>query len=145
MNILRKLYEFNVPHKQLVQIYILFIRSVTEQSSVVWSSSITDEESQALERTQKVALRLIYRQDYQSYNNALSLSKLTTLSERREMLLYKFGVKTYKNPKTTHMIKMNKPNRKLRNQEKFRVESARTERFLKSPLNAVAHLLNKKA
>ena len=91
-----------------------------------------------------MALRLIYRQDYQSYNNALSLSKLTTLSERRELLLYKFGVKTYKNPKTTHMIKTNKPNRKLRNQEKFQVESARTERFLKFPLNAVAHLLNKK-
>ena len=58
MEILRRLYSFNVPKKQLVQIYMLYIRSVTEQSSVVWSSSITEEESEALERTQKVALKL---------------------------------------------------------------------------------------
>ena len=144
MNILRKLYEFNVPHEQLVQIYILFIRSVTEQSSVVWSSSITEDESNALERTQKVALRLIFRQNYISYDNTLIMSKLDTLSKRREELLYKFAVKTHINPKNSHMKKTNKPNRLLRNQEKFHVEAARTERFARSPLNAIAHLLNKK-
>ena len=71
MTILKKLYEFNVPKTQLVQIYMLYIRSVTEQSSVVWSSSITLEESEALERTQKVALKIIYQSDYISNKNAL--------------------------------------------------------------------------
>ena len=44
MSILRRLYEFNVPQKQMVQIYTLYVRSITEQSSVVWSSSITQDE-----------------------------------------------------------------------------------------------------
>ena len=46
---------------------------MTEQSSVVWSSSITTEDSDELERTQKVALKIIYRHEYESYENALVL------------------------------------------------------------------------
>ena len=145
MSILRKLYEFNVPKAQLVQIYILYIRSITEQSSVVWGPSITEEESSALERTQKVALRIIYRHEYISYDNALHLSKLLPLVKRREQLLKKFAFKTWKNPKTTQMIRLNVPNRVLRKQEKFRVDNARTTRLANSTLNKIAHLLNKRS
>ena len=126
MGILKHLYEFNLPKAQLIQIYILYIRSVTEQSSVVWSSSITEEESNSLERTQKVALKIIYRHEYTSYEHALNLSKLESLVKRREKLLYKFALKTLKNPKTSHMIRVNKPNRMLRKQEKYKVDHART-------------------
>ena len=143
MTMLRKLYEFNLPKAKLILIYKLFIRSVTEQSSVVWSSSITEEESSALERTQKVALRLIYRGEYISYSNALNISKLPTLKERRETLLTNFGVKITKNSKTIHMIPQNKPNPSLRRQEKYHVDLARTTRLANSPINAMAHLLNK--
>ena len=145
MNILRKLYDFNVPKAQLIQIYMLYIRSVTEQSSVVWSSSITEEESNALEGTQKVALRFIYRNEYISYDNALNLSKLLPLSKRRENLLYKFALKTFKNPKTSYMIRLNEPTRTLRNHEKFTVDNARTTRLANSTLNRIAHLLNNKS
>ena len=142
MEILRRLSSFNVPKKQLVQIYMLYIRSVTEQSSVVWSSSITEEESEALERTQKVALKIIYQTEYLSYSNALFLANLPTLVRRRETLLYNFGVKTFKNPKTTHFIRRNHHSKILRNQEVFTVEHARTTRFAKSALNSIAHMLN---
>ena len=143
MTMLRRLYEFNVPKQKLIQIYTLFIRSVTEQSSVVWSSSITEEESAALERTQKVALRIIYRGEYKSYFHALSISNLSTLEKRREFLLERFADKISKNPKTEHMLPRNEPNPSLRKQEKFKVEFARTTRMAKSPINAMAHLLNK--
>ena len=53
MIILRKLIEFEVKTEDMVTIYILFIRSIIEQSSVVWSSSLTTEEMSSLERTQK--------------------------------------------------------------------------------------------
>ena len=121
-----------------------YIRSVTEQCSVVWSSSITGEESEALERTQKVALKIIYQKDYISYENALFLANLPTLAKRRETLLYNIGVKTFQNPKTTHMIKMNTHSKTLRDQEIFTVEHARTTRFAKSALNTIAHMLNRK-
>ena len=41
MCILAKLYEFSVPLKDLVKIYTLYIRSVVENSAVVWHSSLT--------------------------------------------------------------------------------------------------------
>ena len=89
-------------------------------------------------------LRIIFRQSYISYENALKLAQLQTLVQRRADLLYRFGVKTLKNPKTSHMIKMNVPNRELRKQEKYTVEFARTARFAKSPINAIAQILNAK-
>ena len=41
MAILRNLNSFHVPVYEMINIYCLYIRSVAEQSSVVWSSSIT--------------------------------------------------------------------------------------------------------
>ena len=41
MLILRKLSQFSVPVEELVHIYCMYIRSVAEQSSVVWSSALT--------------------------------------------------------------------------------------------------------
>ena len=144
MTMLRRLYEFNVTKRKLIHIYILFIRSVTEQSSVVWSSSITEDEVNALERTQKVALRIIYRGEYISYLNALSLSKLPTLVQRRESLLLAFAKKISVNPKVSHMLPKNVPNPSLRRQEKYKVDQARTSRFANSPVNVMARMLNEK-
>jgi hypothetical protein len=49
MLILKKLYSFAVPIEDLIQIYCLYVRSVLEQSSVVWSSSITKGQEYDLE------------------------------------------------------------------------------------------------
>ena len=59
MIILKKLVQFDVPLGDLLHIYMLYIRSVIEQSAVVWHSSITKGEQNDLERTQKVALRIM--------------------------------------------------------------------------------------
>ena len=61
--LLHKLFEFAVPEKDLVTIYVLFIRSILEQSCVVWHSAITKEEEVSLERVQKVCLRVILKQE----------------------------------------------------------------------------------
>ena len=71
MLILRKLKEFDVKIQDMTTIYVLFIRSVIEQNSVVWSSALTCEELAYLERTQKVALRIILGTKYISYEHAL--------------------------------------------------------------------------
>ena len=55
MIILHKLYSFNVPDKEITTIYILYIRSILEQSCQVWHYSITVEEQTDIERVQKVA------------------------------------------------------------------------------------------
>ena len=50
MSILRKLKAFQVPTNDLMNIYVLYIRSRLEQSAVVWHSSLTLGEEKELER-----------------------------------------------------------------------------------------------
>ena len=64
MIILEKLYEFNLPVEEMINIYILFIRSIVEQSCIVWHSSLTEDDHTAIERVQKVALRIILDSQY---------------------------------------------------------------------------------
>ena len=59
MEILRQMSKFTKSVKDKNHIYKTYIRSVLEQSSVVWSSSITKKNKSELERVQKVAVRLI--------------------------------------------------------------------------------------
>ena len=61
MIMLHKLYSFNVDvdDEEMVKIYVLYIRSILEQSCQVWHFSITQEEKGDIERVQKVACRII--------------------------------------------------------------------------------------
>ena len=86
MSILHKLGQFSLPAEDMINIYVLYIRSVLEQSSVVWNSSITKGEQLDIERVQKCALRIILKEDYHSYAQAPLKSGLVSLVERRELL-----------------------------------------------------------
>ena len=141
MTILRKLYEFKVNTEDLVLIYILYIRSLVEQNCVVWSSSITKEEIDSIERVQKIALRLIFRENYGSYTHALQLSGLPTLCDRRYQLSLSFALKTAQNSKTNHMFPQN-PVSKTRHSEKYLVPHAYTERYKKSAIPFMARQMN---
>ena len=83
MKMLRKLSSFGAPHNDMKQVYISFIRSLLEQSSNVWSSSLTVECQKDIEIVQKIALKIILKDQYKSYENALKLLDLETLKERR--------------------------------------------------------------
>ena len=52
-------------------IYILYIRSILEQSSVVWNSSLTVQNSEDLERVQRAAVRIILGKNFENYEKAL--------------------------------------------------------------------------
>ena len=67
-------------------IYNQYIRSILEFNSTVWFSSITNEERENIERVQRVACRIILKDDYVNYNQALKTLNIQNLSERRQML-----------------------------------------------------------
>ena len=144
MMILRKLVEFEINSNDMITIYILFIRSVLEQSSVVWSSSLTLEDCQSLERVQKIALRIIYQQKYMNYDNALKLSKLQTMKARYQHLLLRFATKCTKNDRTRDLLPLNTANMRSRHQEKYFVPFASKERYFKSTIPTMARLMNSK-
>ena len=55
-----------VPREDLIQIYILYIRSL-----LVYCSTLTTEQSNKLERVQKLCLKIILGDCYDGYENAL--------------------------------------------------------------------------
>ena len=61
MELLRRAASFSPSVEDLKDIYILFIRSILEQSATVWHSNITEENSSDLERVQKSAVKIILK------------------------------------------------------------------------------------
>ena len=142
MTILQNLFKFSVPLEDLIMIYILYIRSVVENSAVVWHSSLTQGQVLEIERIQKVALRIILKNDYISYENALEITSLPTLSERRLHLCKKFAEKCTRNPKTSDIFPLNSQGYNTRNPEKYQVTYANTSRLARSSIPFMQKLLN---
>ena len=143
MTILRKLYSFNIPVKDLIIIYISYIRSLLEQSCVVWHSSLTEADSDKLERVQKVSLRIILKDSYDSYEQALKRTKLETLKARRTKLCLKFAKSSAKNTFTASMFPQNEQHLyNVRNREKYEIQFATTWRLYQSAIPYMQRLLN---
>ena len=144
MQLLRKVASFGTSQGELKDIYILFIRSLLEQSATVWHSSLTEENANDLERIQKTAVKIILGDSYLSYEKALLKLDMEKLSERRAALCLSFAQKCVKNPKTAHMFPKNEKvhNMETRQPETFKVQHANTERLRNSSIIYMQHLLN---
>ena len=107
------------------------MRSLLEQSSSVWHSSLTIENSDDLERIQKSAVRIIMGENYISYNQSLIKLEIESLKDRRESLCLNFAQKCTKNPRTKYMFPNNKNMHTMetRKREKYKVDHANTERL----------------
>ena len=142
MIILEKLYEFNLPIEEMVNIYTLFIRSVVEQSCIVWHSSLSEDDHIALERVQKIALRIILDSQYTDYRSALTQTNLDSLRSRRKYLCLKFAKTCVKKGKLKDLFPLINKNVNTRPHEKFHVTKAKTERLAKSAVPYLQRLLN---
>ena len=146
MRMLHKLVSFDVPREDLLNIYILYIRSILEQSCQVWHSSLTIENVQNLERVQKNALKIILQDNYQDYSNALDISGLKSLYERRNELCLRFAKSCVKNELTKSMFPLNKASDRCsiptRHREKYEVTHCKTKRLQNS---AIPYMQNVKS
>ena len=82
MAMISKLKYVGVKIEDLIDIYILYIRSLTEYCSVAFHSSLTVEQSNRLERIQKTCLKVVLSDMYIDYPSALEMTGLDTLSNR---------------------------------------------------------------
>ena len=113
MEILRRVASFGASVSDMKDIYILFVRSLLEQSATVWHSSLSQQNINDLERVQKLALKIIFGQ-FTNYENSLLKLDILSLLERREQHCLQFALKCTKNPKTKHMFPENlKKKRKI--------------------------------
>ena len=144
MQFLHRAAKFTNNVRDLKMIYMLQIRSKLEQSAVLWHSSLTQKNKNDLERVQKSALKLILKDRYTNYNDALNVVKMESLEMRREKLCLKFAKACLKNEKLSDMFPKNKKDHAMdkRQNEKFVIRNARTERLQRSAVIHMQRLLN---
>ena len=82
MSMITKLKYVGVKIEDLLDIYVKYIRSLTEYCSVAFHSSLTVEQSNKIERIQKTSLKVILGEMYVDYPSALEMTGLDLLSAR---------------------------------------------------------------
>ena len=146
MTMLTKLKYVGVPTPDLLDIYILYIRSLLEYCSVVWHSTLTLEQSQEIENVQKICLKVIMGEEYSNYERGLIHCNLEKLSKRREVRCLKFGMQTLLNTTYSDMFPVNphilSPTHDTRNREHFKVNKANSESYSKSTIPYIQRMLN---
>ena len=139
-----KLKYAGVATEDLLNIYILFIRSVTEYCAVVFHPSLSQENIRKLEMIQKTCLKVILGDMYISYTSALEMCGLETLFQRRQKRCLDFAKKCVKHPKLKDLFPFNPETSKydLRNRELFKINFAHTSRYKQSAIPFCQRLLN---
>ena len=141
MLLIKKILGFGASTEEMVHIWNMYCRSILEQSAVVWSSSLTQENIDDLERTQKCFTKLILKEKYSTYSEALLLLNMETLENRRSKLLLQFAEKCLKNYKFSNLFPTNQKTG-LRKSEKYKVGFCNTERMRRSSIIQMQHQLN---
>ena len=143
LSMITKLKYVGVSRKDLIDIYVLFIRSITEYCSVAFHSSLTQQQGEKLERIQKTCLKVILGDDYTDYKTALEDCNLETLYDRRLNRCLDFSLKCLKQPRTRRLFPVNPNyNGNIRSSEQFEVNFAKTSKYQKSAIPFCQKLLN---
>ena len=80
MQLLNRAAIFTSSKQDLKKIYLTYVRSILEQSAVVWHSSLSAKNTRDLERVQKVAVRVILGKNHTTYKEGLKNLNLEDLS-----------------------------------------------------------------
>ena len=141
---LRLLKSHGLPRCDLLTIFQSYVRPVLEYAAPVWHGGITRNQNDKLERIQKRALRIIFGDQYTTYDETLQLISLSTLEERRKTLCTTFIKKTMD---TTSQFEQFIPawpanRRTLRSTTKVPELKYKTNQMKNSPLPYLIRLFN---
>ena len=148
MLLLKKMLSFGATIEEMVHFWKIYCRSQIEQSSQLWSSSLSQENIDDLERTQKAFAKLVlrnrYNNDVNSYEHALLILNLETLEKRRQDLSLNLAKNSIKNETMTNFFPEKEKSHlmNLRNTEKYEVFRANTDRMRESSVIYMQNLLN---
>ena len=112
---------------------------MTEYCSVVFHSSLTENQTNKLESIQRTCLRVILAENYVNYESALEMTGLQRLETRRESRQLSFALRCLKHDFNKEMFPRNVSEMK---REPFRVNFAKTEAYRKSSVVRRQHALN---
>ena len=142
---LTRLKNVGVNMDDLIDVYVLNIRSVTEYCSVAWHSRLTSDQKHKLERIQRTSLKVILGDMYVDYMSALEMTGLESLDERRLKRCRSFSLKCVEHPRNRKLFPLLESTEscELRSKEFFNVNFARTTTYKKSTIPFCQRLLNK--
>ena len=146
IGMLTKLKYVGFSIEDLLEIYCLFIRSTAEYCSAVFASSLTLEQEQKLTNIEKTSLQIILQDMYVSYEAALEMSGLTSLTQRRAAHLLRFAKLSAQHP--VHGPRMFPLNQDIQNihdlraREKYQVNFSRGAAYSSSTIPTAQRLLN---
>ena len=97
-----------------------------------------------LERPQKTFAKLDLKEKYKDYESSLTLLNLDSLEKRRQDLCLKFAKNGIKNNKLNDLFPLNKKEHTMETREnlKYKVNFANTDRLKTSSIIAMQHMLN---
>ena len=136
----------NASAEDIVAVFIAYVRPILEYACQVWHTSITQQQSLAIERVQKRACRIVLGSQYTTYADALECLHLSTLQHRRHTLLCKFGEKLLNSNRHRRMLPPEKVyHRNLRSDSKSCLVQPRcnTERYSRSTIPQLTRILNR--
>ena len=136
MQLLRKVWGLGASLQEMVKLWTVYCRPILEQSCVLWSSSLTQENQEDLERTQRSFCKLITNYKFSSYEEMLTKLNLTKLSERWKYLNWKFAKDGLYSDKLTDLFPLHTKNHIMttRNKEKYFIPTTNTARLRNSSI-----------
>ena len=134
VNMLVKLKYVGVRTEDMIELYCLHIRSITEYCSTAFHSSLSVKISNKIESIQKRCLRVILGVMFVDYTSALEMCGLKSLHMRREHRSLLFALKCTKHPTNSKPFPLNPSTdtHLVKHREKYKVNTCHSEYYKKS-------------
>ena len=129
LHLLRELTRAGLSTKDLLTCYFSIVRSTTEYACQVWSTSLTNEQSHAVETIQRRAMQII--SPHKKYEEALHENRLVTLQQRRNDLcnrLFK-DIQNSSHRLNSLLPRQHNPGYQLRHSKKYPLPLVKTNIF----------------
>ena len=115
--------------------------SVLWLGAPAWACQLTIAEKRDFDRVAKVALRIIYGDRYDGFENTLLRSQTVKPTARLEKMTKLFATKCYKNSKFTQWFSL-LPASTVNTTQKLTEVPYRTDRYQNSPIPHMTNILN---
>ena len=102
--ILYRARQFSFSTETMFTLYTWYIRTSLEYAASVWHPGLKEQQHARLESIQKRCFKIILGNNYINYETALTTLNTTTLFNRRENLLLKFGRNILRSEKHRHLL-----------------------------------------
>ena len=144
MWLLRRMKSLKLDSEFILDYYLKEVRSLAEQGVPIWNSGLNKSQVKEIEKIQKVALKIILGQQYESYKSACVRFGLQKLSVRRLEISTKFAIKLYNSKRCEQFFTPAVRNVNTRSDVPLLLEDmCNTRRCYAAPHNYLTRLVNK--